>query len=86
MVNDGDKCHDLVFITGVGNRKLSSEQAESDESTSLLMPARDGTLREYVRQVLRDDFTPQLYSTVPTLGDGMVKVTSDVLRVWINSE
>jgi len=53
MVNDGDKCHDLVFITRVGNRKLFSEQAESDESSSLLMPARDGTLREYVRLVLR---------------------------------
>jgi len=92
MVIQGDKCQDLLFITGLGKRNVSIDQTESDqligESTDnspLLILTRDGTLREYIRQVLRDDFKPPLYSTVPTLGDGMVQVTSDVLRIWIDS-
>jgi hypothetical protein len=76
MVNDGEKCQNLVLITGVGNKKLS-DQVGSD-GDSLFIPTRDGTLREYIRQIMRHDFRPS--PTVLTLGDGMVQVTSYVLK------
>jgi len=83
-VKQGDKCDDLVFITGIGKKHLHMDQA--DPNTSLLLPARDGSLREYIRQILLEDFEPPLHSNVPTRGEGMVQVTCDVLKTWINSQ
>lgn len=70
---------------------IPGELDEADEAEPSLVSfvpplGRQGrgstSLREYVRQVLRDDFEPPLYSTIPALSKGTVKVSQAVFQQW----
>jgi len=43
-------------------------------------------LREYVRQLLRDDFHPPIYSSTPNLAAGIVQIEKGMMRKWIDSQ
>eukprot|EP00563_Minutocellus_polymorphus_P002694 CAMPEP_0181027756 /NCGR_PEP_ID=MMETSP1070-20121207/4324_1 /TAXON_ID=265543 /ORGANISM="Minutocellus polymorphus, Strain NH13" /LENGTH=1000 /DNA_ID=CAMNT_0023104999 /DNA_START=50 /DNA_END=3052 /DNA_ORIENTATION=- len=86
-------CEDLMLITGVG--AAHKAQGQDDDGADIVgasqqAPGRRGrgntALREYVRQVLRDDFNPPLYSTIPHLGQGTVHVSADAFQKWLDGE
>ena len=60
---------DLVFITGVGR----SGKSVGGGSTAL---------REYVQDILLQDFEPGLPSTVPKLAQGTVEIGAAALANW----
>ncbi len=88
----------LVFITGVGKAQRLEQDTEEDNFFSKeddhsddheLPPVSKksfGTtaLREYVRQLLRDDFEPPIYSFTPNLAAGVVQVEKEMIQKWIN--
>ena len=90
-------CDDLVFITGVGKAKQQQHEGGQHQSTAKQEQNEDagvqsgaggnsGTaLREYVRQVLRDDFDPPLYTTVPAFAQGSVRIAKKALQEWIRT-
>ncbi len=82
IVRKGEVCNDLIFITGVG-RKHRDINLQIDKQQDFL-PSRNGSLREFIRQVLRNDFDPPLFTTIPERAIGMVQVTSDILMKWID--
>ena len=94
-------CEDLQLITGVGVAQQSSPhqqaQEQDDEDSdngeyqqqqqSFGQRGRGNTaLREYVRQVLREDYDPPLYSTIPQFGQGTVHVSSAVFQKWLDAQ
>lgn len=68
------------------------EEDEGNDPTVDLAPrlglkGRGSTsLREYVRQVLRDDYEPKLYSTIPELSQGCIKVSQKVFQQWADAQ
>ena len=52
----------LMLITGVGKQNHYQRQNQNDEITD---QGSRTALREHVRQILRQDFEPPLYSTIP---------------------
>lgn len=91
-------CEDLQLITGVGVAQQSSSdqaQVQDDGDTdqgenpqqSFGHRGRGNTaLREYVRQILREDYDPPLYSTIPQFGQGTVHVSSAVFQKWLDAQ
>ena len=93
-------CKDLMFITGVGvaqhEQPAHKAQAQGSEDSN----KKDGdsqpppwqrrrgntALREYVRQVLRDDFDPPLYSTLPQFAEGTVYVSATTFQKWLDGQ
>ena len=93
-------CEDLMFITGVGvaqheqparkaqaQGREDSSQKDGDSQPPPWQRRRGNTaLREYVRQVLRDDFDPPLYSTLPQFAEGTVHVSAAVFQKWLDGQ
>ena len=71
---------DLMLITGVG--KYQQNEVSVDDGTKQSRTA----LREYVRQVLREDFDPPLYSIIPSYAKGTIQVNKDVIKQWIQNQ
>jgi hypothetical protein len=67
---------------------LSSSSSVPAESRSPVGRRNLGTtaLREYVREILRDDFDPPIFSSVPRFAQGTVQVTSDMLQRWMDQQ
>ena len=68
--NDDEETKGLTLITGVGVGK----GGEGTGSTSL---------REYVREILKRDFEPELPSSVPRFAQGTVEIEPDSIAKWI---
>jgi len=88
---ESDQTHckeNLILITGVGRNHNTSKRRIEDEGADPSTSANGGTtaLREYVRQVLRDDFNPPIYSTVPKLAMGTIEVNKDIINNWMDSQ
>ena len=85
-----DSLQDVVMITGVGvaqQRRHGPGNAEDrihDDGTQ--DRKRSSSLREYVQEVLRDDFDPPIESEVPRLAQGTVEVRKESLRRWIKKQ
>ena len=71
---------DLMLITGVGKQQ-QYHASDGDESGSSRT-----ALREYVRQILREDFEPALYSTIPSNAAGTVQVNKSNLDQWMETQ
>jgi len=70
---------DITFITGVGT---SSYRQKDDEMVKAgLVPK---TLREFVRETLRNEF--ELFSTIPKFSAGTVVIKKEMLMRWITSK
>jgi len=63
---------DLTFITGVGSAKSVGKGST--------------TLREYVQDILSNEFDPSIPSTVPRLAKGTVEITADSIAEWIKQQ
>lgn len=81
-VTPGPEVEDLMLITGVG-KQHHQNQNQDDEITG---QGSRTALREHVRQILRQDFEPPLYSTVPSNAAGTVQVNKDVLEKWMKTQ
>jgi len=68
-----------------GNDKEGDEVGNSRERESSDGKRTPGTtaLREYIRQILRQDFEPPIYSVVPNNAVGVVQVKKELLQKWI---
>lgn len=96
----GDAIRDVNLITGVGRgqrpgtsskgqngfqRQEADKLQKDDHSRRIATPGNTG-LREYVRQVLRKDMEPPIYSTIPRFQQGTVVVAKDMVKKWIDSQ
>jgi len=96
----GVEWQDLSLITGVGKHHYLAKVTENDDilasvmkdvaKTNLREQPRQtpGTtaLREYVRQILRQDFVPPIYSIVPNNTPGIVQVKKELLQSWVDGQ
>jgi hypothetical protein len=84
--NPGDDVEDLMLITGVGKQYHHQHQDEGDEQGNEGTRPSRTALREYVRQILREDFEPPLYSTIPSNAAGIVQVNKHVVEQWMETQ
>ena len=93
---DGEKLRDMSIITGVGaamNSKTSKENGQRGPSSS--GHGRDSgadrpnggrkalSLRDYIQEILREDFDPPIQSLVPKRAQGTVEIDKSILQEWI---
>ena len=90
VIDEGQSYQDLLLITGVGkHHKLLREVKNfEDGEKSQIAKQLEGTtaLREYVREILREDFQPPIYSTVVESSAGTVTISKEVVSKWITSQ
>ncbi len=86
LLRGADDPEDLMLITGVGkHHQLQNSELLHEEGGEFAKPSRTA-LREYVRQVLREDFDPPLYSTIPNYAAGTVQINKDVIKEWMETQ
>lgn len=71
--------NDLTLITGVGFVHRNSQGDEGDTRGPI-------ALREYVRETLRESFTPPIYSSVPRLAQGTIVVKQEMVQRWVDAQ
>lgn len=72
---DRDKIHDLTFVTGTGVGRRN----ENDTKLST-------SLRDYVQNILLNEFRPSLGTTIPPLAQGTVVIPKEILLKWITDQ
>mmetsp|Transcript_25730 Transcript_25730/g.31706 ORF Transcript_25730/g.31706 Transcript_25730/m.31706 type:complete len:838 (+) Transcript_25730:143-2656(+) len=77
------ECQDLMLITGVGKNHLNQG---IDVITDGDSKRSNTALREYVREILRQDFDPPLYSSIPNNAAGIVQVNKDIIEQWMEKQ
>lgn len=80
----GAVVEDITFITGVGRAQFFRSASKEDLSTDE-QPESSMSLREYVQDVLVNDFNPSIQSSVPSLAQGTVEVPRASMKAWIKS-
>jgi hypothetical protein len=95
-VEEGDSCQDLHLITGVGKHHnlveadtnfLLEENGDNRRRPQISMKAAGTTaLREFVREILREEFQPSIYSFVAESTAGTVTAKKEVLNDWIKAQ
>lgn len=87
-VEDSEKVLDLQFITGVGaaaskesRQRRSSPQGGKDFGKG----KKSLSLRDYIQEVLLEDFSPPIQSFVPKRAQGTIEIDRSVLQDWIKS-
>ena len=75
---DEENIHDLTFITGVG-QQYRGQNHDRDGNTPL-------ALREYIRDSLRDDYSPPIYSKIPEKAQGTVVIKQEMLMRWLAAQ
>lgn len=84
--HSGAVVEDITFITGVGRAQFfRSASSQEDLSPTDEQPESSMSLREYVQDVLENDFNPSVQSSVPSLAQGTVEVPRDSMKAWIKS-
>lgn len=80
----GEKLEDLSIITGVGAAMSSKTKNQKNDSPDKNNGSRKViSLREYIQEVLRDDFKPSIQSFVPKRAQGSVEIDKSILQGWI---
>jgi hypothetical protein len=87
----GQSPQEVTLITGIGRwqRMGGKDDGSPAFGTGLNQDQRtqgSTALREYVLQVLEEDFTPPLHGNVPTRGQGTVVVEKELVEVWISRQ
>ncbi len=82
---------DLMLITGVGKhhqqyRSIKEDFINIDDGEESISKRSRTALREYVRQVLRQDFEPPLFSVIPSNAAGIVQINKNVLMQWMREQ
>lgn len=96
VVNDGEEIQDLNLITGVkgahqnlvAKRKLKDDHNKDvDDATAQAQDQLSrGGLREYVQECLRNDFDPPIYTTNPKAALGIVVLSKENIRRWMDAQ
>jgi hypothetical protein len=93
-----DDLRDVIMITGVGRahqtlvqRKqigsdASSSNGEPIKESKPDAPTRSTSLRDYVQEILREDFKPPIESDIPKLAQGTVEVSKRSLMSWTEKQ
>ena len=89
---DSENLLDLQFITGVGAAASNKVSKENKEKRSTPQGGKDFSkgkkslsLRDYIQEVLREDFSPPIQSFVPKRAQGTIEIDRSVLQGWIKS-
>ena len=84
---NGEKMHDMTFITGVGRaqQRRKEDGAMASTTTAASGDVKDPTtsLREYVQEILEKDFQPGIQSSVPQRAQGTVEISAKTLKNWV---
>jgi pentatricopeptide repeat protein len=91
-----DQLQDVTFITGTGRghqqyTSLSSSASKTGDEYDGDRNEDDNdgntprALREYIRDCLRDNFEPSMYSTIPANAQGTVVVKREMLQRWLEA-
>ena len=96
IVKEGDDCQDLLLITGVGKHHnlvevdthLILEEDADDKGRPQIPKKAAGTtaLREFVREILREEFQPSIYTLVAESTAGTVTAKKDMINSWIKAQ
>lgn len=79
----GEKVEGVVLITGIGSQFM---RPASQEAPSMERPDAGLSLREYVQDVLSEDFDPPIKSFVPSLGQGTIEVAAKDVAGWAGAK
>lgn len=84
LVREGGDTAELTLITGVGSAKAP----RAVDKTAVLFGSRRSprgstALREYILQVLKDDFRPSISGAVPNRAQGTVLVDRSQVEKWL---
>lgn len=86
-VREGAGLEDLHFVTGVGaGHRPYAGKAKPQKEHQPYISGGDRvytSLREYVQEVLRDDFEPPIDSFIPSRAQGSVQIDKSQLQKWI---
>jgi hypothetical protein len=84
-IRKGETPHSIIFITGVGrNRTPGNLQTPTDEPTSSATTSL--SLRDYVQNLLYEEFHPPLNTTIPLRAQGTVVIDREVLIQWTDRQ
>jgi len=85
-VREGEAVEDVTLITGVGvsHRNAPGGQGRGNDEQDRSSGAT--ALREYIRQILRDDFDPPIYCSVPQYAAGTVVASKEIMQKWIDQQ
>jgi hypothetical protein len=91
-----DDLRDVIMITGVGRahqtlrqRKQTGSDASSNGEQikeSRLDAPRSTSLRDYVQEILREDFKTPIESDIPKFAQGTVEVSKRSLLSWAEKQ
>lgn len=90
---NGQSRQEVTLITGVGKgQRMGSKDDRlpdfgtgSNQDQRRFITQGSTALREYVLQVLEEDFTPPLHGSVPARGQGTVVIEKELVEDWITS-
>ncbi len=81
-VRHGETPQSITLITGVGRfRTVGTQQTLTDDSSASSATAL--SLRDYVQNLLREEFHPPLNTTIPIRAQGTVLIESDTVAQWL---
>lgn len=89
--NSASNIEDLIFITGVGRSASNVKGSFSSNGHVVDLPDEDDnrplmSLRDYVQQMLQEDFHPPLHSYVPKREQGSVQIDKSELLKWLRTQ
>jgi hypothetical protein len=87
-----DDLRDVIMITGIGRahqtliqrKQIGSDASSEGEQIKETRPdaPRSTSLRDYVQEILREDFKPPIESDIPKFAQGTVEVSKQSLMSW----
>ena len=83
---------DIIFITGVGKAHLmrsddgGTSPSPQTKTSSLVDKDPRTSLRDYVQEILRNDFEPPIESHVPQWTPGTVEIRKSALETWMKNQ
>lgn len=79
-VNEGEEAEDLNIITGVATRTPEKSKTGSQSKS------KTSNKREFLQQVLRDEFDPPVQSSSPRFAQGTIQIEKLALLEWIKQQ
>jgi hypothetical protein len=76
---ESDNLQDITFITGVGKAQQRRKGNKDDHQSKTWSKGSKTSLRDYLQELLRQDFEPPLESYIPHRAQGTVVVKKETL-------
>ena len=81
-VREGQEPEDLTLITGVAMSSKRGDKTKTESPTN----RKGSSKRDFLQQVLQEDFSPPIKSLVPKLAQGTIQVDKAILLDWIKKQ